>query len=71
MNVISQTNMSANAMASSTTFNNDRVITIHTGQFGINFARSLYSGCKDPLREFQPLPILCDLDRDCIDEVRC
>jgi len=66
MNVITSADMSAHASS----FYNHRVITIHTGQFGINFASTLYAGSCDS-SHFQPSPILCDFDRESIDEARC
>ena len=56
-------------------FKNDKVINIHTGAFGLNYARSLYGtqktqvSCLSSDPSFRPKPVLCDLDREEMDRI--
>lgn len=51
-------------------FNNPNVVTLHTGNFGINMVEHLYPPTRqvDSIKEldFMPKPILCDLDSESI-----
>ena len=51
-------------------FTNPNVITLHTGQFGLNMVNELYP-CSQATAspDYRPKPILCDLDSECINKI--
>lgn len=52
-------------------FTTDTIIPIHTGAFGINLAKTLYASpiIQNYSNNYKPRPILCDLDRQNLEEI--